>query len=134
MDEDVLIRARRTAERAVKGMDEGPLKTAAFQTILSKLLADWDAAEQVGRKPARSAPRAQGDPGTLRGRVLALRSEGFFKTQRALSDVRAALSSRGWHYPLTTLSGQMQSLVRRRELRRERVTVGSKEVWKYSNP
>ncbi len=73
-------------------------------------------------------------PGTLTGRILAIRSEGFFKTQRSLGEVRESLGSRGWHYPLTTLSGVMQALVRQRELRRERMSVGNKQVWKYSNP
>jgi len=44
------------------------------------------------------------------GRILAIRSEGFFKTQRSLGEVRESLGSRGWHYPLTTLSGVMQAL------------------------
>src|SRR5260370_1865032 len=102
MDESILIRARQKAERAVKGMGEGPLKVAAFEVILSKLLQGSETQE-----PAR---RHRMSPDTLKGRVLAIRDEGFFKTQRTLYEVREALSSHGWHYPPTTLSGAMQAL------------------------
>jgi hypothetical protein len=134
MAEDPLVAARKRAERAVESMADGPLKIAAFQTILARLLTDSDPGERIprtsGKVPARKGERT----GTLTGRILAIGAEGFFKEQRSLSEVREALGSRGWHYPATTLSGTMQSLVRQRHLRRERVTVGGKQVWKYSNP
>jgi hypothetical protein len=134
MKDSMLIEARKRAERAVEGMAEGSLKIAAFQTVLAKLLADSDPGEEMQRVPRETVARRGGAPNTLGGRVLVIKSEGFFKTQRTLGEVREALGVRGWHYPVTTLSGAMQSLVRRRELRRERTGAGSKQVWKYSNP
>ncbi len=139
MTDDPLVVARKRAERAVEGMADGPLKIAAFQAILAKLLAEADPTEQVQRVPVKTPAGRSEQPGTLMGRILAIRSEGFFKTQRSLGEVRESLGSRGWHYPLTTLSGVMQALVmqalvRQRELRRERMAVGNKQVWKYSNP
>ena len=134
MTEDPLIQARKRAERAVEGMHEGPLKIAAFQAILTKLLGDSEHAEEGQRTPTKAPSSAAKHPDSLRGRVLAIKSEGFFKLQRSLGEVREALVSRGWHYPLTTLSGAMQGLVRQRQLRREQVSTGRKRVWKYSNP
>jgi hypothetical protein len=128
MTQESLVTARKKAERAVEGMPDGPLKIAAFQTILAKLLTEPE--ESV---PAKVINKGAA-PETLPGRILALRSEGLFKVQRSLSEIREALGSRGWHYPLTTLSGATQALVRQRQLRRERVGVGNKQVWKYSNP
>lgn len=134
MADDPLVVARKRAERAVEGMADGPLKIAAFQTILAKLLAEAEPEEQVQRAAVKAPNVRTEQPSTLTGRILAIRSEGFFKTQRSLGEVRENLGSRGWHYPLTTLSGVMQALVRQRELRRERGAVGNKQVWKYSNP
>jgi hypothetical protein len=134
MTEDPLVQARKRAEHAVEGMKEGPLKVAAFQAILTKLLADSDRAEEGQRTSAKAPPSTVKHPDSLRGRVLTIKSEGFFKTQRSLGEVREALGSRGWYIPLTTLSGVMQGLVQRRLLRRERVSAGKKNVWKYSNP
>ena len=134
MADDPLVGARKRAERAVEGMSDGPLKIAAFQTILAKLLTESAPTEQVQRVPVKAPAGRSEQPGTLTGRILAIGSEGFFKTQRSLGEVRESLGSRGWHYPLTTLSGVMQALVRQRKLRRERMAVGNKQVWKYSNP
>ena len=134
MEDDPLIAVRKRAERAVEGMAEGPLKIAAFQTILTKLLTESDPVEQAQRVPIKAPAVRSVQAETLTGRILAIRSEGFFKTQRSLGEVRESLGSRGWHYPLTTLSGVMQALVRQRQLRRERVAAGNKQVWKYSNP
>ena len=131
---DSLIQARKRAERAVADMAEGPLKIAAFQTILAKLLADGNSGEGTKSESPKGAVDAKRQPQTLTERIRAIRSEGVFKTQRSLGEVREALSSRGWHYPLTTLSGTMQGLVRKRELRRERVTADGKQAWRYSNP
>ena len=134
MPEDPLIAARKRAEHAVDGMVDGPLKVAAFQTILARLLATADSGQPANRSPLQVTSGPTEDPGTLTGRVLLVKAEGFFKAQRNLSEVREILRTRGWHYPLTSLSGAMQALVRQRQLRRERVSSGSKQVWKYSNP
>ena len=133
MTDDPLIQARKRAERAVEGMEDGPLKIAAFQAILAKLLSDSDSPTSRVAS-AKGADRTGREPDTLTGRVLSVKGEGFFKTQRSLGEVREALGSRGWNYPVTTLSGVMQGLVRQRQLRRERVGDGRKKVWKYSNP
>jgi len=130
---DMLIQARKRAERAVEDMDEGPLKVAAFQTILAKLISDAAPTDRTSAEVgAPTGPVKQ--PDSLSGRVLTIKAEGFFKAQRGLGEVREELGSRGWHYPVTTLSGVMQGLVRQRELRRERISDGKKRAWKYSNP
>lgn len=80
-----------TAERAVEGMPDGPLKIAAFQTILAKLLAESNPGEQVRQAPVKASADRTERPSTLTGRILAIRSEGFFKTQRSLGEVRESL-------------------------------------------
>jgi hypothetical protein len=135
MGNDVLLHARQKAEQAVKSMKDGPLKIAAFQTILAKLLDSSEVLEgKKQSKPIRSKGSAGGQPTTRKDRILAIQAEGFFETQRTLGEVRQALGTRGWHYAVTALSGAMQELVRNRDLRREKVPAGAKKVWKYSNP
>jgi hypothetical protein len=70
---------------------------------------------------------------SCKGRILALKADGFFASQRTISEIRTELATRGWHYPLTTLSGRLQTLVQERHLRREKVKEGRKKVWRYSN-
>lgn len=140
MDTKTLLELRKQAEQAVSDMSDGDLKLKAFEVILGHLLAPNDTSEpapaKAGKEPAKKANvrEAGRQADSLIGRVLVLRDEGFFKAQRALGEIRDELQAHGWHYPLTTLSGSMQNLVRKRELRRQRLATGKKKVWKYSNP
>ena len=99
--------------------------------------------ESPNKRVARNTSRASRRRGSViapslsesscSGRMLALRDDGFFAAQRSISDIRMELAKRGWHYPLTTLSGRLQALVQQRELRREKVKDGRKKAWRYSN-
>jgi hypothetical protein len=125
-------------QKAVDGMADPSLKVKAFEEIFARLLDEVGKGQREGGRqrkvPNKTGTRsAPGRPGTLTGRLLALREDGFFGAQRSLSEIREELGSRGFHYPLTTLSGAMQKLVRNRELRRERVKSGAKKAYKYAN-
>jgi hypothetical protein len=47
-----------------------------------------------------------------------LRNEDFFRQPQGLGALKTKLSEMGHHYPLTTLSGAMQTEAKRRRLRR----------------
>ena len=138
MDDKSLKKYRLKAERAVADMPAGDLKVKAFEVILGQLLASSRAAapqsEPHRERDNRTRGGAMGQPNTLSGRILALQADGFFETPQPIGAVREGLQARGWRYPVTTLSGTLQSLVRRRKLRRERVREGNKTGWKYFNP
>jgi hypothetical protein len=143
MKDKLLLEARRRAEEAVRDMKAGPLKIAAFQTILNNLLTNPDAsAAPASVKRAKAQARSQVFEeattkrvrASLPARILTLKDEDYFQEQRTLPQVREGLGARGWHYAITALSGAMQGLVRKRELRREKASSGGKKIWKYSNP
>lgn len=132
-DKDKLVGARKRAEAAVQDMAEGPLKIAAFETILRSLLEQTQAPRSGSgpiREPEPQLPKA---PKTLPERILLLRSQDFFNVPRSLGELKAELATNGWYYPLTTLSGAMQSLVQKRNLRRQKMPIGKKRIWTYSN-
>ncbi len=52
--------------------------------------------------------------------ILQLKSEGFFKTKKALGEVQAELEKKGHIYPTTSLSPLLLLLVKRGELGRLR--------------
>ncbi|HET9177431.1 MAG TPA: hypothetical protein VFQ24_03650 [Terriglobia bacterium] len=141
MDAEQMIKLRRKAEEAVSDMPEGELKLKAFEVILTNLLLAREH-RQVRREesPAAHLDSAEGRarkkaavPTSKRDRILELRNEDYFRDQRTISEVRQELATHGWHYPLTALSGVLQDLVQRRELRRQKAVEGKKKVWKYSN-
>jgi len=130
-----LIALRKTAEAAVVDMPEGPMKTAAFQTILSTLL-------EVGIADAAPIPRLATPPdegrpensSSLPGRITVLSKEGFLNEPRSLTEIQNKLAEHGWHYPQSGLSTPLIRLVRQRQLRRLQLAEGNKKVWKYSLP
>jgi hypothetical protein len=148
MDAKTLMAIRKQAEEAVADMPDGTLKLKAFEIILSNLLTgpqpeSAEAAEgrqdqaprRRGKRRAKVATNSSADQRTnsAAGRILVLKDETFFGNQRSISEVKEELSAHGWHYPLTSLSGTLQNLVTRRELRRVRSVEGTRRVWKYSN-
>jgi len=141
MDQRDLIEARRQAQKAVSDMTDGDLKLKAFEVILNHLLESSKVGSserrvQDGGPTDSDEKRAgrSGQPTSVAERILALRNQGFFKQLRGIGDVREGLGAHGWHYPVTALSGALQQLVRRSELRRQKAPEGKKRVWKYSNP
>ena len=135
MKQEFIVQVRKTAEAAVNDMPEGPMKIAAFQTILAQLLQrDGDGgnfAQQTATVGKRK-PGAGGSSGTT-SRLSGLVSEGVFAQQRSLAEIRHILAERGWHYRLEDLGTPVTRLVRQKQLRRTQVADGRKKIWKYSN-
>lgn len=138
MDAKKVVALRREAEKAVADMPDGGLKLKAFEVILGHLLGGVGVLAgpsiTTGKEPKGKGTREGVPARSIGGRILVLRDEGFFKIQKTIGEVREELKAHGWHYPLTTLSGRLQALVRQGKLRRERAKQGNKRIWKYSNP
>lgn len=134
-----LVEARKTAEAAVAGMEDGALRIVAFETILRRLL---DAGREKERPPQTTPPaeaamlmrtgRGDAPPSGTSSRIMSLVDDGFFTEQRSLAEIQAGLAERGWHYEQNYLSTPLARLVRRKLLRRTQVMDGSKKLWKYS--
>jgi hypothetical protein len=131
MNAKELINIRREAEKAVSEMPQGELKIKAFEVMLKHLLTIKGG---IVSENSKAPPRRAKVVGSRIERILTLKNEDYFREQRTIGEVREELAARGWHYPLTALSGPLQGLVQRRELRRQKMTQGKKKVWKYSNP
>jgi hypothetical protein len=52
--------------------------------------------------------------------IVGLREAGFFEKPKALSEIADALEEKGYLYPVTTLSGVMLGLVKKKDLRRKK--------------
>ena len=78
---------------------------------------------QAGLKsaPGKANSKAKGATKarpTVSGLVDELQVEGFFKQPKNLSEIQKRLADLGHHYPLTALSGPMQTKSKQRSLRR----------------
>jgi hypothetical protein len=137
MNAKKLVELRQTAEKAVEDMPDGDLKVKAFEVILEHMMQQEPESKAKpahhGKTSAVSEKtKEQANSKSSVGRILLLREEGFFKDQKSIAEVCDELASNGWHYPLTSLSGPLQTAVQRRELRRKLVKKGNKKVWLYS--
>jgi hypothetical protein len=82
-------------------------------SVLENLKSKHASASARSRAEKRKSGR-----GEIPGIILALKSDEFFKSPQGLSDIQAKLGELGHHYPLTTLSGAMQTQCKNRNLRR----------------
>jgi len=80
----------------------------------------------VGSGRGKRTPRVAAAKGGKRlpsatDAILELKEEGFFDKPKALADIKEKLADQGMIYPLTSLSGVVLVLVRRRQLGRVKV-------------
>lgn len=132
------------AEAAVAAVKDPELRRVAFEKILVTLLEGIpghrhksakksrrvDARKKKAARPAK--PSAHGP----KAKVEELIRDGFFKKQQTIAAVKAELANRGYHIPLTSISGPLQKLTQEKKLRRQKVTAdgnGSKSTYAYSN-
>ena len=130
---DKLKDIQKKALAAVADMPEGELKTKAFEVFLNHLLvAETQPSQQKSHSSEKSADKkmkSSREPGTVKSRILLLKDEKYFEVPRMINDVKVELHAHGWIHPNTALSGALQGLVRKRELRRIK-----DKTWKYVNP
>jgi hypothetical protein len=118
------------AEQSVKSVKDPELKKVAFEKVLDDLLALKVVPKDKKRdKKHPSDKKARGPLAYVRE----LAKDGFFKKPKTIAQVKAELENMGHHIPITSLSGPMQTLCVKKELRRERIkTEGKKQTFRYS--
>ena len=90
---------------------------------------------RVARLREKDVPRTMG--GRIRaeargpaGRIRNLKDAGFFRTKRAIGDIKDKLEEGGHLYELSAISPALIRMVRNHELRR----IKDGGLWKYVNP
>lgn len=125
------------AEASVKAIRNPELQKIAFSKVLDSILGADSPPLPTTDSPALPKPRSTaGRKKSKRGPVAYLdeiHADGFFQTPMSLADVRKELSNRGHHIPVTTLSGPMQTLCKRKVLRRHKSSANGKGAFVYSN-
>lgn len=129
------------AEASVSAVKDPELRRVAFEKILTTLLERENKPQLTTERKSQSSKRNNDRSRAAtrlgpKGHVEALIGDGFFKRQRTIAEVKAALANQGYHIALTSLSGPLQALTQERRLRRQKVTAegkGSKAAFAYSN-
>lgn len=139
MDAKTIIELRKQAEKAVADMQDGEFKLKAFEVILNHLLSPGtpESTSDSAAVPKTAAKRQRAvdiEAESTAGRILVLKDEDFMRAPKSIGMIRAELQAHGWHYPVTTLSGELIKLVQKRKLRRQKGKVGKRNIWLYTNP
>jgi hypothetical protein len=119
------------AESSVSGVKDPELRKIAFGKVLDSLMAAGGRPLAAG--PGKAALPKQKSKGGPSAYIEELCSEGFFQKAVTLAVVKQELVNRGHSIPMTSLSGPLQRLCRRKVLRRHRSSVDGKQAFVYSN-
>lgn len=105
-----------TTEDGTKVVIEGTAEEV--QELLTRLRPTG---KQVKTGKERSASRnSKKTRPSMPDSIVELKLEGFFNKPKGLADIKEKLASLGMIYPVTSISGTVLSLVKRRELGRVR--------------
>jgi hypothetical protein len=107
-------------------------KTGAVITIegtnkeVSDILSTFERTVAVGHAKAVAArghaeKKEQKKRASVSDLIVTLQEEGFFDKAKSLGEISTALEEKGYLCPVTSLSGIMLSLVKRRLFRRKKV-------------
>lgn len=136
------------AEQAVSAVKDAELRRVAFERVLDDLLSGGSkipegstrvvksrrTASASSTREAAQVKRSQSKRGGPQAYVEELVTDGFFKKQKTISEVKAELGNRGHHIAITSLSGPLQKLCVRKLLRRQKIDGDSgKKAYGYSN-
>lgn len=129
------------AEKAVTSVKDPELRRVAFQKVLEDLLQEGTSVTTTTTnkpKAKKLAGPSSGSRKNAKGGVNSyideLVTEGFFKKQKTISELKAELENRGHHIPMTSLSGPLQRKCQQRVLRRQKIkTSEKKQTFGYSN-
>ncbi len=113
------------AKATIKSKTGAVITVEGDESEVSAILATYERTSVVDQakraiartKTAKSSEKKRDGAGDL---IVELREGGFFDKPKALGDIAHALEERGYLYPVTSLSGVVLGLVKKRELRRKK--------------
>ena len=114
------------AKATIKTATGAVITVEGSESEVSNILSAYGGAGAVGK--AKDAVAKQQQTTRIRKKrqaapdlIIGLREQGFFEKPKSLSEISAALEEEGFLYPVTTLSGVVLGLVKKKELRRKRI-------------
>jgi hypothetical protein len=114
------------AKATIKSKSGATITVEGTPDEVSSIIGTFEKSSEVGNAKSAIA-RVQKERKTEKKRdtasdlIVGLKEEGFFDKPKALGDIGTALEERGFLYPVTTLSGVMLGLLKKRELRRKKI-------------
>lgn len=113
------------AKATIKSKTGAVITVEGDESEVSAILATYERTSVVDQakkaiartRTAKTREKKREGAGDL---IVELREAGFFEKPKALGDIAGALEEKGYLYPVTSLSGVVLGLVKKRELRRKK--------------
>jgi hypothetical protein len=110
------IKSRTGATITVEGTPE---EVSNVISAYEKTSVVGHAKEAIAR--ARATKKTEKKKESASDLIVGLKEEGFFEKPKTLGEIGAALEERGFLYPVTSLSGIVLGLLKKRMLRRKKL-------------
>lgn len=115
------------AKATIKSGSGATITVEGTPDEVSAIINTFEKAAEVGNAKtvvarARKEKKSEKKRDSASDLIVGFKEDGFFDKPKALGDVGAALEQRGFLYPVTTLSGVMLGLVKRRFLSRKKIS------------
>jgi hypothetical protein len=114
------------AKATIKSKSGAVITVEGTQEEVSNVISTFEATSVVG-EAKKAIARAKGAKKTAKVRasaadlIVELREQGFFEKPKALGDIATKLEEQGHLYAVTSLSGIVLGLVKKRHLRRKKL-------------
>ena len=114
------------ARATIKTSTGAVITVEGSESEVSSILSTYERSAAVGKARGvvakqQEATRTKKKRMAASDLIIGLRERGFFAKPKSLSEVSDALEEEGFLYPVTTLSGVVLGLVKKKELRRKRI-------------
>jgi len=109
------LRLEKKIEKAIKIISKHEKR---IKNLEKKLSGKQIVKKSAGKKSSKSS---------IRGLILELKSESFFKKPQSRNDIVKKLRQGGFHYNVDSLNDPLQRILRKKDLGR----VGTPGKWKY---
>jgi hypothetical protein len=122
----VITRDIHMAKATIKSRTGAVITVEGSDTEVSTVLTIFERSAAVGQTKTAVAKQHEKKKATKKrlaasDLIVGLRERGFFAKPKSLSEIAEALEEEGFLYPVTTLSGIVLGLVKKKELRRKKI-------------
>lgn len=120
------------AKATIKSSTGAVITIEGKQSEVSNILAEYERTSVVDHAKkaiarTKAAKKTEKKRESASDLIVELRETGFFEKPKALGEIAHALEEKGYLYPVTTLSGVVLGLVKKRELHRKK----KEGIWVY---
>jgi reverse gyrase len=113
------------AKATIKSQTGATITVEGTPEEVSAVIATYEKTSQVVHAKqavthAKAEKKADKKRASAADLIVEMREEGFFDRPKTLGEIGSALEERGFLYPVTSLSGVVLGLLKKRELRRKK--------------